>query len=213
MRTGIALFDFDKTIIVKDSILILFNKTYRAHPEYLGGIFSGSIKTLFRGKAEFRETIKSDFLSMLNYYSPEELRDFVLRELLPKYAFQEAVEAVAQCKEEGLHTLLVSASAEEYLQYVGEVLPFDGILGTKLDENYRIIGRNNRFREKVYRINQYLIEHDLELDFDASRGYSDSYAADHPMLEMVKDRYLINEKKTFPGYTNLSWRQVGLSSL
>lgn len=68
------------------------------------------------------------------------------------YAFKEAIDEIHRLKEEGYYIMLVSASVENYLVYVKDCLPFDHIIGTVIDEDYKLVGENNRHEQKVSNI-------------------------------------------------------------
>lgn len=110
-------------------------------------------------------------------------------------------------KAAGYYLLLVSASVEDYLKYVKGVLPFDHIIGTKTDEDFEMVGDNNKHAKKVDNILAHLTEKGMEIDYENSVAYSDSLAADRPMMELVKTRYLINNKTDAEGYLHLNWHE------
>lgn len=206
MPTKVAIFDFDNTIVNIDSILILWRRTMRNFPKYrryyLLRFLPALIQWIFNRHGN---ALKDLIMPLFAYYTEEELRDFVIHELLVDYSFEEAREEVFKCAEEGYYLILTSASPTAYLKYVGEVLPFDKIIGTDMTENYKIIGRNNRNLEKVRRLEEFFKRKHMELDYNSSRAYSDSLDQDGPMLELVKNRYLINANRIPPGYQGLSW--------
>lgn len=207
MKVKLALFDFDKTIIDQDSIFLWYKKTIEDHRDYRGQLYGGLLKKVFSfpGKKTYKRDIKSQFLQLLNLYSQEEIRNFVYKDLLEDHIFTQAREEILDLKERGYHLVLVSASIENYLKYVVDILPFDHYIGTKADQNHWIVGPNNRGQVKVDNIEAYLEERGWTLDYENSVAYSDSLSADGPMLEMVKNRYLINNKRVPEGYTNLIW--------
>lgn len=206
MKTKMALFDFDKTIISRDSFNVLWRKTMKKSRNYslyfTAHFLPGCVKM---AKNVCYDHLKNVFMKMMDYYTPEELEDFVINELLPEYMYKEAQEEIFRLKEEGYYLLLVSASAMNYMKYVKKVLPFEGIIGTVLDENYCIVGGNNVREEKVRRIHKYLDKNNLEIDYENSRAYSDSLKNDGPMLKLVKHRYIINGNKVPEGYKLLHW--------
>lgn len=203
--TKLALFDFDLTLVDRDSIFILWQKTMRTRPQarknFLKGLVPASIRTARVGGRAF----KNHTLDMLNYYGPQDLRDFVLEDLLPHHGFRKGMEEVWRLKDAGYHLVLASASAEDYLVYVKEALPFDAVLGTKT-RGGKILGDNNKGPAKRRRIQAYLDENKIEVDYQASRAYTDDYVADKPMLEMVKNRFVINRRLAPRSCEILDWR-------
>lgn len=101
--------------------------------------------------------------------------------------------------------MLVSASFEKYMKYAAKELKVDYLIGTDLDENFNIIGGNNKGKNKVKKIKKHLEEKDFQIDYENSLGFSDSYKDDRYMLELVKNRFLINSKVKKEGYKNLEW--------
>ncbi|MCD1147810.1 HAD-IB family hydrolase [Peptoniphilus sp. KCTC 25270] len=208
MKTKVALFDFDKTIIAQDSIFLLYRKTVKEHKDFRDQLYKKMFRLISRvpGNPNWKKDIKTEFLQMLHYYSDEDLYQFVAKDLMEEMIFQDAKEEILHLKEEGYYLILVSASVEKYLKYVGDFLPFDHIIGTETNENYEVVGKNNKQKAKVERIEAFLKEKNLAIDYENSRGYSDSLSADGPMLEIVKNRYLINAKRAPKGYKILEWK-------
>ncbi|MDY3118279.1 MAG: HAD family hydrolase [Peptoniphilus sp.] len=208
MKQKIALFDFDRTVISKDSILILYDVTAKRKPGFrpklYGKLLAGS---LFRSPKAVIKQVKNTFLSMLRFYTEDELKAFVYDDVMA-YAFQEAVDEIFRLKEEGYYLLLVSASVTDYLKYVKDVLPFDHIIGTKTDARFHVVGDNNKKEKKVDNILAHLTEKNMEIDYEKSVAYSDSLAADRPMMELVKTRYLINNSTKAEGFLHLQWHEA-----
>lgn len=205
MKQKIALFDFDRTVISKDSILILYDVTARKIPGFRAKLYKSLITgSLFRSPKTVKKHVKDSFLSMLRYYTDDEIKAFVYDDVMA-YAFKEAVDEIYALKAAGYYLMLVSASVEDYLKYVGDVLPFDHIIGTKTDEDFEMVGDNNKHAKKVDNILAHLTEKGMEIDYENSVAYSDSLAADRPMMELVKTRYLINNKTDAEGYLHLDW--------
>lgn len=139
--------------------------------------------------------LKQAILFPLNYLSEEELQQFYKECLIPHY-YLNVVAELKQKKSEGYLIYLVSASPEVYLKYTD--LPIDEIIGTKTaikngENTSRIIGENCKREEKVRRIQALLAKQNIEIDEEASYGYSDS-ESDLPMLRLVNHRIRINKK-------------------
>lgn len=207
MKQKIALFDFDRTVISKDSIFILYDVTARKIPGFRAKLYKELVTgSLFRSPKAVKKNVKNSFLSMLSYYTEDEIKAFVYEDVMA-YAFKEAVDEIYALKAAGYYLLLVSASVEDYLKYVADVLPFDHIIGTKTDEDFEMVGDNNKHAKKVDNILAHLTEKGMEIDYENSVAYSDSLAADRPMMELVKTRYLINNKTDAEGYLHLNWKE------
>lgn len=207
MKQKIALFDFDRTVISKDSIFILYDVTARKIPGFRKNLYKSLVAgSLLRSPKAVKKNVKNSFLSMLSYYTEDEIKAFVYDDVMA-YAFKEAVDEIYALKAAGYYLLLVSASVEDYLKYVKGVLPFDHIIGTKTDEDFEMVGDNNKHAKKVDNILAHLTEKGMEIDYENSVAYSDSLAADRPMMELVKTRYLINNKTDAEGYLHLNWKE------
>lgn len=207
MKQKIALFDFDRTVISKDSIFILYDVTARKIPGFRAKLYKELVAgSLLRSPKTVKKNVKNSFLSMLSYYTEDEIKAFVYDDVMA-YAFKEAVDEIYALKAAGYYLLLVSASVEDYLKYVADVLPFDHIIGTKTDGDFEMVGDNNKHAKKVDNILAHLTEKGMEIDYENSVAYSDSLAADRPMMELVKTRYLINNKTDAEGYLHLNWKE------
>ncbi|WP_352403758.1 HAD family hydrolase [Kandleria vitulina] len=196
MKIKCAFFDFDDTIAHGDTIHKLLIYTFKKHPlsswRYIKTAFFGLGYLL---KLVPMEKVKTTILFPLDLFTQEELKVFYEEKVVPSY-YPHMVEEMKKRKEEGCHVFLVTASSEAYMHF--NKLPIDVLMGTKtkiIDGEYssKIIGKNCKDANKCDRINEYLKEHDFEIDYDHSYGYSDS---DHdiPMLSMVKNRYRVSKK-------------------
>ena len=147
-------------------------------------------------------------VSIIKYFSEDELKSFVTDYLYPKFFFKEFEENF-NCHDKDTIKILCSASASPYLKYVKEIYNFDYIIGTELDENYKLTKGNNKKNIKVENIKSLLDKEDIEIDYENSSAYSDSYKDDKYMLRLAKNRFLINSKVNKKGYCNLNWHAFG----
>ncbi len=192
MKTKVALYDFDDTIIKSDSIKHLLIYYIKRHPLALFRVLMlGIYWVLYALKIITKIKAKEEMLFPLKYLSDSELEYFVKKILQPHF-YDNVVKTVYKHKEEGCVLFLVSASAELYLKYVQDILPFDVVMGTITNKNV-IHGLNCKNEEKVRRINEKCINLGIEIDYDNSYAYSDS-RHDIPMLSMVKNRYRVELK-------------------
>nr|WP_279067451.1 HAD-IB family hydrolase [Catenibacterium mitsuokai] len=196
MKQKCAFFDFDYTIAHGDSINKLLNYTLKKYPlsvfRFLPLIPYGIGYVLHICSME---SMKSWIHFPLDLLTEEEIKDCYEKDIVPTY-YPHMVEEMKKRREEGCLVFLVTASAEAYMRF--NTLPCDELMGTKTkikNGHYtsRIIGENCKGKAKVTRINQYMKEHDLEIDYDHSYGYSDSNS-DLPMLELCRYRYRVDRK-------------------
>lgn len=207
MKRKLALYDFDKTVVDCESIVELYKYGFKNKKikfvRTMGGLGSAYIRSKL--SSDF-DIMKNQMVSIIKYFSEDELRDFVTDYLFPKFFFLEFEDEFYSHDEDTIK-ILCSASATSYLKYVKDLYPFDYIIGTDLGSDYKLTRGNNKKNVKVKNIKDLLAQEGIEIDYENSCGYSDSYKDDKYMLRMVKNRFLINSKVSKKGYENLSWHR------
>ena len=207
MKRKVALYDFDKTVVDCESIVELYKYAYKNKKINIFKSLLDLSAAYIKAKLNSDFTImKNQMVSILKYFTEDELQDFVTKYLYPKFFFKEFEEEFSSYDEDSIK-ILCSASATNYLIYVGELFPFDYIIGTDLDNDYKLCRGNNKKDIKVKNIKEILERDGIEIDYENSLAYSDSYKDDKYMLRMVKNRYLINSKVNKKGYVNLTWHR------
>ena len=207
MKRKVVLYDFDKTVVDCESIVELYKYTYKNKKINIFKSLLDLSAAYIKAKLNSDFTImKNQMVSVIKYFTEDELQDFVTKYLYPKFFFKEFEEEFSSYDEDSIK-ILCSASATNYLIYVGELFPFDYIIGTDLDNDYKLCRGNNKKDIKVKNINEILEREGIEIDYENSLAYSDSYKDDKYMLRMVKNRFLINSKVNKKGYVNLTWHR------
>lgn len=207
MKRKVVLYDFDKTVVDCESIVELYKYAYKNKKINIFKSLLDLSAAYIKAKLNSDFTImKNQMVSILKYFTEDKLEDFVTNYLYPKFFFKEFEEEFSSYDEDSIK-ILCSASATNYLIYVGELFPFDYIIGTDLDNDYKLCRGNNKKDIKVKNINEILERDGIEIDYENSLAYSDSYKDDKYMLRMVKNRYLINSKVNKKGYVNLTWHR------
>lgn len=205
MKRKVALYDFDKTIVNCESIVELYKYAIKNKKinifKSLWNLALAYIKSKINSDFEI---MKNQMVSVIKYLTEDDLQDFVTNYLYPKFFFKEFEDEFSSYDEYTIK-ILCSASATNYLIYVGELFSFDYIIGTDLDNDYKLYRGNNKKDTKVKNIKEILERDGYEIDYENSLAYSDSYKDDKYMLRMVKNRFLINSKVNKKGYVNLSW--------
>lgn len=205
MKRKVVLYDFDKTVVDCESIVELYKYAYKNKKINIFKSLLDLSAAYIKAKLNSDFTImKNQMVSVIKYFTEDELEDFVTNYLYPKFFFKEFEEEFSSYDEDSIK-ILCSASATNYLIYVGELFPFDYIIGTDLDNDYKLCRGNNKKDIKVKNINEILERDGIEIDYENSLAYSDSYKDDKYMLRMVKNRFLINSKVNKKGYVNLTW--------
>lgn len=207
MKRKLALYDFDKTVVDCESIVELYKYGFKHKKIKFFRTMAGLVSAYIRSKlASDFDIMKNQMVSIIKYFSEDELRDFVTDYLFPKFFFVEFEDEFYSHGEDTIK-ILCSASATPYLKYVKDLYPFDYIIGTDLGSDYKLTGGNNKKDVKVKNIKDLLTQEGIEIDYENSCGYSDSYKDDKYMLRMAKNRFLINSKVNKKGYENLSWHR------
>lgn len=207
MKRKVVLYDFDKTVVYCESIVELYKYAYKNKKINIFKSLLDLSAAYIKAKLNSDFTImKNQMVSVIKYFTEDELQDFVTNYLYPKFFFKEFEEEFSSYDEDSIK-ILCSASATNYLIYVGELFPFDYIIGTDLDNDYKLCRGNNKKDIKVKNINEILEREGIEIDYENSLAYSDSYKDDKYMLRMVKNRFLINSKVNKKGYVNLTWHR------
>lgn len=207
MKRKVVLYDFDKTVLDCESIVELYKYAYKNKKINIFKSLLNLSAAYIKAKLNSDFTIiKNQMVSVIKYFTEDELQDFVTKYLYPKFFFKEFEEEFSSYDEDSIK-ILCSASATNYLIYVGELFPFDYIIGTDLDNDYKLSRGNNKKDIKVKNIKEILERDGIEIDYENSLAYSDSYKDDKYMLRMVKNRFLINSKVNKKGYVNLTWHR------
>ena len=207
MKRKVVLYDFDKTVVDCESIVELYKYAYKNKKINIFKSLLNLSAAYIKSKLNSDFTImKNQMVSVIKYFTEDELQDFVTNYLYPKFFFKEFEEEFSSYDEDSIK-ILCSASATSYLIYVGELFPFDYIIGTDLDNDYKLSRGNNKKDVKVKNIKEILEREGIEIDYENSLAYSDSYKDDKYMLRMVKNRLLINSKVNKKGYVNLTWHR------
>ncbi|MBU3131076.1 HAD-IB family hydrolase [Clostridium gasigenes] len=203
MKSTFAIFDVDYTIIKGDSmfLMLIFGIKKRPLIIFYTPIILVKIVLALLGIIDIRVAKEAIYIP-LKFLTEKELEGFYNEVLLNNLNI-EVMKRLKQHKEEGHHILLASASPEAYLRWFKKNNYIDGIIGTKIkkiDDKYinEIEGENCKGSEKLKRINQYLEEKNLEIDFENSFAYSDSLG-DKPMLSLVKNRYKVSKTQGIIG--------------
>lgn len=208
----LAIFDFDGTLIRGDSIIAYIRLARRLKavslPRFLGILLRAPLYALGILSDTAYKTYSLQFYAGL---SPERKialdRVFVDEVLLPGL-YSQGKAALEGKKQEGYHVLIVSASTENYMQYVHQALKTAGLICTRLDANARVI-LNCKGENKVTLLQEYLRKNELEPDWDQSCAFGDS-KSDLCVMNVVGNPIIVNGKrklkKAAPQYPQVKWQ-------
>jgi HAD superfamily hydrolase (TIGR01490 family) len=195
-----AFFDLDKTVIAKSSALAF------GRPFYRDGLItrrdvvkSAYAQLMFRlgGTDEQTMARTRDYLATLcKGWSVDQVRQIVaetLHELINPYVYAEAAALILEHQAAGRDVVLVSASGEEMVRPIGELLGIADVIATRMAvEDGRYNGEVELYAagpSKVAAVAEMAKERGYDLA--ACYAYSDS-ASDIPLLECVGHPTAVN---------------------
>ena len=196
-----AFFDLDKTVISKASMVAFSRPLHRAgmlsRRMMLKAAWGQILYAQFGATPEKLEKLRASVLALTTGWDQAEISAIVreaLAEVIEPIVFEEALERIRQHQSWGHKVFIVSASPEEVVAPIAQLLGVDEAIATRaeLDEHGRCSGRTERYvyaEEKVVAITE-VAERD-GLDLDHCWAYSDS-ASDLPMLRAVGNAVVVN---------------------
>jgi HAD superfamily hydrolase (TIGR01490 family) len=196
-----AFFDLDKTVISKASMVAFSRPLHRAgmlsRRMMLKAAWGQILYAQFGATPEKLEKLRASVLALTTGWDQAEISAIVreaLAEVIEPIVFDEALQRIRQHQSWGHKVFIVSASPEEVVAPIAQLLGVDEAIATRaeLDEHGRYSGRTERYvyaEEKVAAITE-VAERD-GLDLDHCWAYSDS-ATDIPMLAAVGHAVAVN---------------------
>ncbi len=192
-KRGLALFDFDGTLIRLDSIVryVFFavRKGKIRPSEFFRACLAPLQYALGRITQEEAKTRAIAFSMRMERAERDGFNRSFAQYLYGK-CFREGLDEIERCRSQGLTVLIVSASTENYMRFVAPLLHADALLCTPVSEEGRVL-TNCRGEEKVRRVRAYLKENGWEADAASTRAYGDT-AGDYPMLSAFGRGFAVN---------------------
>ncbi|MGW0432398.1 HAD family hydrolase [Micromonospora sp. NPDC003197] len=201
MGRSAAFFDLDKTVIAKSSALAF------GRPFYRDGLItrrdvvkSAYAQLMFRlgGTDEQTMARTRDYLAALcKGWQVDQVRQIVaetLHELINPYVYAEAAALIEEHQAAGRDVVLVSASGEEMVRPIGELLGITDVIATRMtvDDDGRYSGEVEFYAagpSKAEAVHELAKERGYDLA--DSYAYSDS-VSDRPLLECVGHPTAVN---------------------
>lgn len=211
-KRAAAIFDFDGTLIPGDSIVPFLLFAWKEKKLSAIGLLSAAWAGLLYGlklkSAEHAKSRALAFLSGMDEKAQEAFcRAFIERELLPR-VFPDGVKCILRHRAKGDLLIVISASSDCYMRYLGDYLPFHAVLATPTDIGGRVQS-NCRGQEKVRRLRLWLKENGLTLDKAGSFAYGNSLS-DVPVMGQTAHPVCVNPVRALrnarPGWERLMWR-------
>jgi HAD superfamily hydrolase (TIGR01490 family) len=196
-----AFFDLDKTVISKASMVAFSRPLHRAgmlsRRVMLKAAWGQILYAQVGATPEKLEKLRASVLALTTGWDQAEISAIVreaLAEVIEPIVYDEALQRIRQHQSWGHKVFIVSASPEEVVAPIAQLLGVDEAIATRaeLDEHGRYSGRTERYvyaEEKVAAITE-VAERDGH-DLDHCWAYSDS-ATDIPMLAAVGHPVAVN---------------------
>ncbi len=200
MGHSAVFFDLDKTVIAKSSALAFGRPFYRERLITRRDVVKAAYaQLLFRiGGADEQQMIRTrDYLAELcRGWSVEQVQQIVketLHELIHPYVYTEAAALIEEHLGAGRDVVLVSASGEEMVRPIGELLGVTDVIAT------RMVVRDGRYSGEVefYAGGPHKVTAVRELARERGYDLADSYAysdsvTDVPLLDAVGHPTAVN---------------------
>ncbi|MDD4802567.1 MAG: HAD family hydrolase [Syntrophomonas sp.] len=217
----LAVFDFDGTLLMKDTLPCLLKEWLRQKRSRIRCIkITLSVLPpvlLYKGGILPRENMKSMAFNRFNrlYTSMtrQEIEDFFLAAY--PYLFKEfnplVLEEIKLAQEQGFYCLLLSGAYSQLLQIVGAELGIDKVIGARLAYKDNVFDNKGDTpfidgRSKLLLLQQAFA--DEEVDWEASIAFGDSYA-DICIMEKVGQRVAVNPDPQLLHHAHAnSWRVI-----
>jgi len=209
----IALFDFDGTLIKKDSMVLLFFRYFdlsaRNVPKLVRLIYE-TIKYFLKiySQKQFKEIYINLIIDSSRYKDREAIFDD-FSEYLIGMVFESAKKKISELKSKGYTVILLSASPDLYLKKISRELGFSELICTRMvhKDNRAVVSGLNCYGKNKIKMLLGSYEGD-KVDWKRSYCYSDS-ESDRKLLSLFGNPYIVNNarfgKKT-PEFKSVIWK-------
>jgi phosphatidylglycerophosphatase C len=209
----IAVFDFDGTLIKKDSMTLFFfryfNLTIRNAPNFFR-LFFETLKYFLKiySQKQFKEKFINLVISLSGFKDIDALFDDFSIYLLD-LVFKTAKKKIIKFRKKGFKTILLSASPDIYLEKISQELGFDEIICTRTIYNNNkiaISGLNCYGKDKIKMLFDKYIED--RVDWEGSYCYTDS-ESDKDLLDLFGNPNIVNNGrfgKNNPNFKSVIWK-------
>ncbi|NIA23766.1 MAG: HAD-IB family phosphatase [Proteobacteria bacterium] len=183
----LAIFDFDKTLTVKDTTVIMakyFVAKTKKYLLYFNFIFWGM---MYKSRIASNRKVKNELLKILKGYDREKIYRLV-EELynsgIEPILRESIVKEIAEYKKRGYRTVLLSAQFDFIVKEVSKRLKFDMYIATRTDlDKLEVNGDVFEGREKSEAI-KLLFD---DIDYENSVAFVDNRRKDIYLQEVVKN--------------------------
>lgn len=191
----IAVFDFDKTLFNKDSIIEFTKYIYTQRPYLSFFILIQLFWLLFYWfRIISTKSFQQKFFGYLMFISEKKIKSYIdsfWKIHFPVNFSSKLLERIEQFNTENIITVVVSASPNFLVQPLKNKLSVDYVITTNFElhlKKYLIKGENCRGLEKIKRLKQLFNEN----DFIILEAYSDN-KDDMELLKLANKGFIINK--------------------
>ncbi len=215
----LAIFDFDGTLIEKDTLPCLareWTRQRRSRGRYIAVVLA-TVPILFMYiiRVISRETMKGlvfkRFNRIFTNLTRQEIEEF-FRQAYPylKQVFnQEVIEQIKLAQQQGYHCVLLSGSYIELLQIVSKDLGINTVMGAKLAYKGDVYNHQGVTPFVDGKSKRQLLQDGFageDIQWEASRAFGDSYT-DILIMEMVGEKVAVNPDKHLMSHARKNgWR-------
>lgn len=207
MSIKLAVFDFDGTLVKKDTLpflLSLWRKFGYSKQKYYKVYFSLVLlyikyKLGIESKLS-REEMKliavDKFSNLFEGMAEQEIEEYFLRcsEVIKDTLNEHVVTEVLSAKTNGYYTVLLSGTYDYVLNYIGDYLGINTVIGTKINFNNGIYDSSRKSEifsgiKKLEAINKYFNKE--QINWKESISFADSYSDVH-LLRAFGNAVVVN---------------------
>ena len=209
----IAVFDFDGTIIKRDSMLLFFLRYFNLSFKSIKNMLYLIIESIkFFLNISTQKQYKERFINLI--IDSSKIKDFNkladdFSEYLIKKIYSDAKQKIIELKKSNYELVLLSASPDFYLKRIKDKLGFSKLICTRTDfkkGKINITSKNCYGKDKVEMfLNKYRIK---KINWKKSYCFSDNKSDKH-LLSYFGQAYIINNKrfkKNNPDFDLLIWK-------
>ncbi|MGL5955204.1 MAG: HAD-IB family hydrolase [Brevinema sp.] len=195
-----SLYDFDRTIYSKDTGVEILKYIFRYKPQsliFLPQMIFSLLAYIFRLIPKDR--IKEIIFSPLTQFHKNDWQLFISRfwNKESSFLFPDVLQQIQQDQQDGYIVGILSASTEDFLFPIAKDLGVDFLIGTKLLDtsdrmSNKILGKNCKNQEKVYRLYEYITKYYPHQEYSISKMYSDSLH-DLPLFQIAEQQFTVEK--------------------
>ena len=201
VRTGVAFFDLDKTIIAKSSTLAFARPLHKAgllrRRTLLRAATAQAVYRMAGADQEKLDQLRDRLVSLTKGIEASRIRELVeetIDEVLTPLVYEEALDLMDEHRRAGREVVIMSISPEEVARPLAAHLGVDHVIATRstVDEEGCYAGELAFYASgtaKAEAIGQ--LAEEWRIDLDRCYAYSDS-VTDLPMLEAVGHPVAVN---------------------